>query len=1096
MATTYLFDVSGATDFTSALFLDKVKVSVTTDGTTTTKTLSDLGATLSGTTVTIPGYGTITAATADAAGIKALTLNLTASAPEGTYSLKGLTSTSEITTLDAGKMTNAFTLGAADADALATLVTGAGADSIDASSFAKLTSITTNAGNDTVKAAATATTIALGAGDDNLTAAVGNDADINAGEGNDTLVLSSAAGVTVAKAINLGAGDDSVSLSSTGTGLVAAVTGFAGKDTMTAGASVNATFTGGADADTFVLDDKSATISITDYNYAQGDVVRSNVTATDTGDTSMTETGGFVLKNAANKANVVTAQATMDSDNVYRVLAYNDKDSTSREIWTAAASALTGVDAVTMDLSKNTTANYQVDAGSAVNANITLGSNAGHGATVTLGSGASTLTVGKAEGDVRVYRAIMTGSDKDTVFNFTGDVTITDGVVASNGTSVKNALKTHEADIITYTANGNTTTKVKAGVIGASVAGSNDLNIGLTTTSGVLDKYINLSTVSVTTHGIDASKLTSAVSIRLNNDEGVTDKYKNIFFVKGGAQGGTFVGANSSTEGVASAFNLAADTVGSQLWAGGSKGTMAAALGNQTDKKAKDTIWFGTTDAATNVTNFEADFTAVGDVAYLYDVSNVKDAALYATQTEDKLTIAAKKGGKMLTTDQSISDNGSAQVKVMDSTGTINYVAVGSKAQNDITIDADDAAGVQATYVVGENGVAAKNTVQYNANTVAGKTYNIRLNNDALAATTFYDVDHADLSGVKSDAVMTVVGANDTVNSAGSHLKLGGKQTDVWGGGSQADAVTLSAVEGASNTVWYGKTDGLDTVVGIDAASVTNKQTDTIYFYDEASLANVMKDYKITNTAGDSIVFKADDDNTLTLKAGTASSFYVQTQAGKVKAAASSAVAATNTLTYATDTNLYLGDDTASKVTTLSVSGTTGATIRLNNDDGVNYYKGIDIVDAGGVTAGNVVLVGAGESSVGGSQLKGGYGTQNDFWGGSKAADKFTGRDGITDVVWFDAGDGGDTFGMAGKEDKVYMYNTSSIDKVSVEVGTLAADLKIVSSDGDALTITGASNDGSKLYGSAGITVGLNDGSNYYIDYNSATSKYSLVKKA
>ena len=76
------------------------------------------------------------------------------------------------------------------------------------------------------------------------------------------------------------------------------------------------------------------------------------------------------------------------------------------------------------------------------------------------------------------------------------------------------------------------------------------------------------------------------------------------------------------------------------------------------------------------------------------------------------------------------------------------------------------------------------------------------------------------------------------------------------------------------------------------------------------------------------------------------------------------------------------------------------------------------------------------------------------------------------------------------------MYNTSSIDKVSVEVGTLAADLKIVSSDGDALTITGASNDGSKLYGSAGITVGLNDGSNYYIDYNSATSKYSLVKKA
>ena len=77
-----------------------------------------------------------------------------------------------------------------------------------------------------------------------------------------------------------------------------------------------------------------------------------------------------------------------------------------------------------------------------------------------------------------------------------------------------------------------------------------------------------------------------------------------------------------------------------------------------------------------------------------------------------------------------------SRFKVKDSTGTINYVAVGTTTTNSV-IDADEGT-VQAGYVVGK-AANAGSTVYYGSETEslrgAGMSYNVRLNNDSLATT-------------------------------------------------------------------------------------------------------------------------------------------------------------------------------------------------------------------------------------------------------------------------------------------------------------------------------------------------------------------------
>ena len=1037
------------------------------------KTLKELGASDSTTsTITVPSYGTFTLTAA-----KEVTFTADAALAAGTYAFT-TGSNANVTIADMSAMTGAFTLDRETANAkLLKLTTGSGADVVDATKYTALTDIVTNAGQDTVTFTADDTAVTListGADADviNGTVSAANAATftLNAGDGDDTVSLAGSATMTLDKTVVLGAGNDAVTV---GANLTSTVYGNAGDDTMTASdATAAATFNGGAGADKFVQGDAAAVMNVSDYDYSQGDTIK---LASNFGTVKMKSNGTFVDSTGSAKVTATVAAA----GGVLKVKATGSSAIEGTvDFWTAQDA----VDAVTMDASALTNG-YYLDASAATTADIKVGTAAGLGGHIMLAAGANNVTVGKAGGSVEIASTNAFG--EDDVLNLAGGLTAAaDGSIVSAGTTVRGVAADNATKIVTYTENGSTAAKKTIGIVGAS----SEANIGLTSTTGTLDKYINMTTGEIgADSGIDASALTTAQSFRLNNDEGTSDKYTNIYYVKGGAAGGTFVGANDGAG--ATTFDLGTATVGSQIWSGGTKNALTLALhDDSTDKKAAaDTIWMGTTEQTNTVTKFSKGFADTSDIIYLYETADVNNADLYTGVTGGNAV--AVKAGKTATGTVALSDvnvlaASGVQLKVKDASGTVRNVAYGSTDATGIQAVDQTAGTTVADYVIGK---AAGTEVDYTS-TVTGQSYNVRLNNDAMATTKFTSVSKVDMTGVADDAKMTVVGSNSTGEGA-NVFTLDGAQTDFWGGGSQADSVTLSSVEKATNTVWYGKTDGWDTVNKVDGTG----QTNTAYFYDETSLATLVKDYTtIVDTKAHTVTFIYDTDNKLTWKGDAAvSSLYVKTQAGSTKAAVATVTNAANSLTFAADTNLYLGNGVlGASGTKISVSGTSGATVRLNNDDGTNYYRGMAGVDASGVTAGNVVLVGSGEAAVG-STLTGGYGTQNDYWGGSKAADEINGKAGITDVIWFDSGDGADKAYTFGTEDKVYLYNTASIDSVKVTGDT--ADLTITVSDGDTLMIEGGVTN--EVYGSSGITVGLNNGSNYYV--NKATDgTYSLAKRS
>ena len=1022
------------------------------------KTLKELGAADSTTdTITVPGYGSFKLT--DSLG--SVTFTAAAGMPAGAYIFAPIATESGetglnketpqacITIADLSAMTGAFTLADLGTNqkntTLTKLITGSGTDIVRGSRYTALKQISTGAGEDAVIAKAAA------------------DLKVNTGDGNDSLLLTGAA--TLSSAIVLGSGDDTIGVG-----------------------DASATVYGGAGADVFIASNEAAAITVGDYKYSENDVIIPFYK----GSISLDKEGKF-------SSTGVSAQLTAENG-VYRAKFYQAaevsqtlSDTTGSlancEYWTAADSNASGIDLVNMDASGVTMA-YDIDAGAASSANITLGSNGGNGGSVTLAAGASTLTTAKAGGTVAVQ-----DFGSDDVLHLAGTFTLDGTNIESMGTTLTGVVKSNDQTILSYTENGSTTKKT-VGIL----SGSGNV-ITLTTATGILDKYINNGAALAGTDGIDASALTAASSFRLNNDEGISDKYTKIYYVKSGAAGGTFVGANDgatisaeqTTSRVQSNFDLSGATTGSQLWAGGTENGMQATLNKTATQLASDTIWMGTTERETDITNFTTGFADTSDIIYLYETADVNDAELYAgvqaradVKIQGSKTAASfvKLAGTQLSTVKG------AQLRLRDAAGVLHNVAVGAADEASEIEAVDTVAGAQvADYVIGNSTVApgSKPKAVYSSS-LAGQSYNVRLNNDDLATTKYQNIIDASMY-VADDAKVTMVGANDTADTLGSYLVADGGQVDIWGGGGMQDTMELSTVNGAANTIWYGKTDGLDTVKNMtQALSVTAGQTDTVYFYDEASLAELVKDYTVSGANGTSIVFTHDAADVLTLT-GDAQRFSIKTQAGTAKVAAAASDEAG--LTYSSDTALFLGGSGIM----VTASGTAGAQIRLNNDGvtGQYYLGGLRAASAAGVTGGNVILVGSAQASQGGSVLNGGYGSQNDYWGGSKAADTFTGRSGIVDVAWFDSGDGADRANGFGKEDKVYLYNTSSIDRVRVTAS--GDDLVIAAFDGDTLCLKDGAKAGSVIFGADGITVGLKDGSGYYVS-QASDGKYGFVKKA
>ena len=446
---------------------------------------------------------------------------------------------------------------------------------------------------------------------------------VTAGTGNDT-ITSGFAGV-----INAGAGNDLVSIS-------------AGDNNVTLGAG----------ADTLELTGGKATVA--DYNYYEGDVIKS-ADAVKLGADGKLDIGGGSIVSGANGVAV--------QDNWYA--AKVDNNGTVVDYFTAVGSNNVNV---TKDLSKSVIANV-VDASTAKSANITLG----HGSdTVSLSSGVDTVAVGKSAGNnvtdissddiIAIDGAnlsnisLVAGATKtDKVAVKYAASTVETGVATTGGSlNFNDGSKTHKLAFDDLTTGGNITyaTASDADWVLGTATGGTTLEVGDTTHLHETDKYVNITNIKV------AADLDLKAPISLT---GATGKNNNI-------------DATNAKVGVA-------------VW-GFSSGTDTIAL--STTNKAQDTVWFGAGDGNDTISGFAYGTASDSDVLYLKDTKTLKDIDVAFDTGKAKFTVGKAVASVGANTVANSSDV--AQIKLADEK---TYKVAGEYTKADtVTINTDDIDGL------------------------------------------------------------------------------------------------------------------------------------------------------------------------------------------------------------------------------------------------------------------------------------------------------------------------------------------------------------------------------------------------------------------
>ena len=407
----------------------------------------------------------------------------------------------------------------------------------------------------------------------------------------------------LAPAITAGATLTGVDFSAVATGItytggagVASIAGGAGNDYVKIdnATTVGASVTLGAGADTLEFDDNATqNITLTDYNYYQGDVIKAK------GDVTVSGSGVLTAKNAKSTTSNVTANNIAVEDNWYA--AKVDNGGAITDYFTAVAGNNQNV---TKDLSKSTVKNI-VDAQGAKTANITLGQNEDV-VSLKAGVGVDTIKIGKDSG-------------KNTISGFEAkdDVFAIDGVKLAEITL---GVTTNSVDV-KY---GNST--VASGVVTVTTGASFNINDGSKTHklayTSKTDATIDYKTYSDADWFYGAESNDGKTVLEVGSTTHLHDitKYKNITNIKVAAD--AKLDAPISLTGAIGAQNTidaSAAKVGTAIW-GFSDKDDSITLG-----AGQDTVWFGAGDGADTITGFKYGTASDSDVLYLKDTQSLKD---------------------------------------------------------------------------------------------------------------------------------------------------------------------------------------------------------------------------------------------------------------------------------------------------------------------------------------------------------------------------------------------------------------------------------------------------------------------------------------
>ena len=819
----------------------------------------------------------------------------------------------------------------------------------------------------------------------------------------------------------------------------AKIIGTAGNDCIKAGDTITGSDPGvkvtlGAGADTLELDETGANkVTLADYNYYQGDVIKA------TGAVTVGEDGGLTVKGSTQ--GTVTGSMIAVEDNWYAAKVDNNGDIT--DYFTAVAGNNQNV---TKDLSKSTAKKNVVYAKGAKTANITLGKGSDTVSLAAIGVGADTIKIGKDSGS----NTISGFEDKNDVFAIDG-VKLAEITLGATSNSVD----------VKY---GNST--VASGVVTVTTGASFNINDGSKTHklayTSKTDATIDYKTYSDADWFYGAESNDGKTVLEVGSTTHLHDitKYKNITNIKVAAD--AKLDAPISLTGAIGAKNTidaSAAKVGTAVW-GFSSDSDSITLG-----AGQDTVWFGAGDGTDAISGFKYGTASDSDVLYLKDTQSLKDIKAANNNTDN-------------TTDFTV---GKDVAKVATVTGAVDVAQIKLADEKTYKVAGD----FKANGVVDLNTDAIDGLDYYAFNKDAKQNVKLSGGKDWIIHSLYTDFYTTGATIATIDASK----ATGNVTLAAAASIAGGEGTNnIW----TYQANTSASVTAGKGTdiIWFAENADKDVhVTGFDA------DKDIVKFATAQSLKEIADSYSfatVTVTGGTNTAITGVNNTDSVLTLNTVKDATINLVDGNdkaYKALVMKTEAAGTTGEFSTDVNIYAG------MTELTAGGSVEGivAVRLGKesrglssdtyfiDDSVTKFDGSKSTAtfwiAGNANKGNEIIGGM---------------TENYLYGGGASSDTLKGSVLAKDTFYFGTGDGVDTVSEGvDTKDTIALWNISDADiaNVKVSVDTKDNTVSVSLSDSSTLKITDA-NAVSALKN--GLT--FTSASQTAYTYNSETK--TLVKKA
>lgn len=577
---------------------------------------------------------------------------------------------------------------------------------------------------------------------------------VDAGDGNDTVNITSVSASGKSADINLGDGNDVLNID---------------KGTKT---SVNVTLGDGADVVNIASGD--ASVSISDYNYADGDKI------------NLTYDKASESLNAAAVAlaSMASGDASIKVGDVTATVAATDG--------VAVADITAGKDTVTFYTAVDAKQDVEINAKDISNKTI-INAAAASTANITLGSGDSNVSLSTTSA---VDTINATGAKNVTITSFaaTDDILVLDGANLNNITLASGTGSASTDAVVTY---GKTTVNLAGLAKGAASVGTIKLNDADTTLAYNLgDKGATMAAGAdmYYGHADGNSTVVSSDTVHLAD----TDKFKNIYNVSvaGGSEAEKLDLSGFTTDGK-HGINIDA-----------SKADVAVNVWAYNKSKAQDTITLGGTNNIQDTVSFVSDDGKVSVAGFGFGAGEESDI-LYLRDTQDLQKLNVKKGEMKIGSSQldighAADVNDVMQLKLADGTSSLiagNFDSAKAGVVN-VTVG-DDAIDFYALNGTKNTLSVAKGSAE---DAVSFKYSN--LDDNHTAKTLVKSVSVSDFS--EEDDVTIGAVAATTVGGSG--------KTHIWVcGAADAGTVDISKSSGADQIDFVSGIDKKVTVTGYDA---------------------------------------------------------------------------------------------------------------------------------------------------------------------------------------------------------------------------------------------------------------------------------------